>query len=94
MRGVHRDDGGGIAQKYAVVFLICIITAMATGTFICPVNTLYTAEFRDKQFACALHSMVVFATSANQAVIQVVKGLDRSFRSKRYCHCYDQYSNA
>ena len=65
----------GIAQKYAVVLLIGIVAAMTAGTLIHPVNTLYTAEFHWNNLL-ALYSMVVFATSANQAVIQVVKGLD------------------
>lgn len=65
----------GIAQKYAVVLLIGIVAAMTAGTFLHPVNTLYTAEFHWNNLL-ALYSMVVFATSANQAVIQVVKGLD------------------
>ena len=65
----------GIAQKYAVVLLIGIVAAMTVGTFIHPVNTLRPAEFHWNNLL-ALYSMVVFATSANQAVIQVVKGLD------------------
>lgn len=47
-----------------------------------PVNTLYTAEFHWNNLL-ALYSMVVFATSANQAVIQVVKGLDGNPREIR-----------
>lgn len=65
----------GIAQKYAVVLLIGIVAAMTVGTLLHPVNTLHTAEFHWNNLL-ALYSMVVFATSANQAVIQVVKGLD------------------
>ena len=65
----------GIAQKYAVVLLIGIVAAMTAGTLIHPVNTLYTTEFHWNNLL-ALYSMVVFATSANQAVIQVLKGLD------------------
>lgn len=65
----------GIAQKYAVVLLIGIVAAMTAGTLIQPVNTLHTAGFHWNNLL-ALYSMVVFATSANQAVIQVVKGLD------------------
>lgn len=65
----------GIAQKYAVVLLIGIVAAMTAGTFIHPINTLYAPEFHWNNLL-ALYSMVVFATSANQAVIQVVKGLD------------------
>ena len=65
----------GIAQKYAVVLLMGIVAVMTAGTFIRPVNTLYTATFHWNNLL-ALYSMVVFATSANQAVIQVVKGLE------------------
>lgn len=65
----------GIAQKYAVVLLMGIVTVMTAGTFLHPVNALYTAPFHWNNLL-ALYSMVVFATSANQAVIQVVKGLD------------------
>ncbi|MDI9242022.1 hypothetical protein [Fusibacillus kribbianus] len=65
----------GIAQKYAVVLLMGIVAVMTAGTFMRPVNALYTATFHWNNLL-ALYSMVVFATSANQAVIQVVKGLD------------------
>ena len=65
----------GIAQKYAVVLLIGIVAAMTVGTFVHPIHALHTAEFHWNNLL-ALYSMVVFATSANQAVIQVVKGLD------------------
>lgn len=72
----------GIAQKYAVVLLIGIVAAMTAGTLLHPLNTLYTAEFHWNNLL-ALYSMVVFATSANQAVIQVVKGLDADPRKVR-----------
>ena len=65
----------GLAQKYAVVLLIGIVAAMAVGTLIHPVNTPHSSEFHWNNLL-ALYSMVVFATSANQAVIQVVKGLE------------------
>ena len=65
----------GIAQKYAVVLLMGIVAVMTVATFLHPVNVLYTAPFHWNNLL-ALYSMVVFATSANQAVIQVVKGLD------------------
>ena len=65
----------GIAQKYAVAALMLIVVVMTAGTFMHPVNALYTAPFHLNNLL-ALYSMVVFATSANQAVIQVVKGLD------------------
>ena len=65
----------GIAQKYAVILLMGIVAVMTVGTFTHPVNGFYTASFHWNNLL-ALYSMVVFATSANQAVIQVVKGLD------------------
>lgn len=72
----------GIAQKYAVILLFGIVAVMTVGTFLHPVNTLYTAPFHWNNLL-ALYSMVVFATSANQAVIQVVKGLDGNPRKIR-----------
>lgn len=65
----------GIAQKYAVVLLIGIVAAMTAGALIHPVNAPHSSEFHWNNLL-ALYSMVVFATSANQAVIQVVKGLE------------------
>ena len=65
----------GIAQKYSVALLLVIVAVMTAGTFLRPLNTLYTAPFHINNLL-ALYSMVVFATSANQAVIQVVKGLN------------------
>lgn len=65
----------GIAQKYAVVLLMVIVAVMTAGTLTHPLNPLYRAEFHWNNLI-ALYSMVVFATSANQAVIQVVKGLE------------------
>lgn len=65
----------GIAQKYAVALLLVIVALMTAGTFLHPLNTLHTAPFHINNLL-ALYSMVVFATSANQAVIQVVKGLN------------------
>lgn len=65
----------GIAQKYSVALLLIIVAVMTAGTFLRPLNTLYTAPFHVNNLL-ALYSMVVFATSANQAVIQVVKGLN------------------
>lgn len=65
----------GIAQKYAVSLLMVIVLVMTAGTFLHPLNPLYRAEFHWNNLI-ALYSMVVFATSANQAVIQVVKGLN------------------
>ena len=57
----------GIAQKYAVAVLMVIVAVMTIGTFMHPVNALYTAPF---------HLNNLLALYANQAVIQVVKGLD------------------
>ena len=71
-----------IAQKYAVVLLMGIVAVMTAGTFSQPVNAMYTASFHWNNLL-ALYSMVVFATSANQAVIQVVKGLDGNPRRIR-----------
>ena len=65
----------GIAQKYSVALLLVIVAVMTAGTFLHPRNTLYTAPFHINNLL-ALYIMVVFATSANQAVIQVVKGLN------------------
>ena len=65
----------GIAQKYSVALLLIIVAVMSAGTFLHPLNTLYTVPFHINNLL-ALYSMVVFATSANQAVIQVVKGLN------------------
>ena len=65
----------GIAQKYSVIVLFGIVAVMAIGTFLNPLNVLNAAPFHWNNLL-ALYSMVVFATSANQAVIQVVKGLE------------------
>lgn len=65
----------GMAQKYAVVLLMGIVAVMTIGTFMRPVNAIYSAPFHWNNLL-ALYSMIVFATSANQAVIQVVKGLN------------------
>lgn len=64
----------GIAQKYAVVILMSIVGIMTVGTFLHPLNPI-TSAVRYPSNMLALYSMVVFATSANQAVIQSVKGL-------------------
>ena len=64
----------GIAQKYAIMVLFGIVGIMTAATFMHPLNRQYSAEFHWNNLI-ALYSMVVFATSANQAVIQVVKGL-------------------
>ena len=72
----------GIAQKYAVIVLMGIVAVMTVGTFLHPLNTLRRAEFHWNNLL-ALYSMVVFATSANQSVIQVVKGLDGNAKQIR-----------
>lgn len=64
----------GIAQKYAVALLMGIVAVMTITTLLRPLNALYAAPFHLNNLL-ALYSMIVFATSANQAVIQVVKGL-------------------
>lgn len=64
----------GIAQKYAVALLMGIVAVMTIATLLRPLNVLYAAPFHLNNLL-ALYSMIVFATSANQAVIQVVKGL-------------------
>lgn len=63
----------GIAQKYAVAALIGIVLVMSVGTFMHPLNAIHGAV-RYPSNMLALYSMIVFATSANQAVIQAVKG--------------------
>ncbi len=72
----------GMAQKYAVVLLMGIVAVMTIGTFMRPVNAIYSAPFHWNNLL-ALYSMIVFATSANQAVIQVVKGLNGNPRKIR-----------
>lgn len=72
----------GIAQKYSVIVLLAIVAAMTAGTFINPVSTLTDNAFKWNN-TLALYSMVAFATSANQAVIQVVKGLKGNARKVR-----------
>ena len=64
----------GIAHKYAVALLMGIVAVMTIATLLRPLNALYAAPFHLNNLL-ALYSMIVFATSANQAVIQVVKGL-------------------
>ena len=66
----------GIAQKYSVIALFGIVVAMSIGTFIgLPANGFGRAPFHWNNLL-ALYSMIIFATSANQAVIQVVKGVN------------------
>lgn len=72
----------GIAQKYAVIFLIVIVGAMTVCTAFLPPHSIATAPFHWNNLL-ALYSMMVFATSANQAVIQIVKGLDGNAKKIR-----------
>jgi len=65
----------GIAQKYTVILLFLIVGIMTIGTFVNPINAISVTQFKFNNLL-ALFSMVVFATSANQAVIQSVKGLN------------------
>ena len=68
--------------EYAVIALMGIVAIMTVRTFMHPLNSLQRADFHWNNLL-ALYSMVVFATSANQAVIQVVKGLDGNAKKIR-----------
>ncbi len=72
---IYGNEGGRNCTEIRCNTLMGIVAVMTVGTFTHPVNGLYTAHFHWNNLL-ALYSMVVFATSANQAVIQVVKGLD------------------
>ncbi len=72
----------GIAQKYSVILLFAIVGIMSIATFTLPKQPLVSAPFMFNNFL-ALYSMTVFATSANQAVIQVVKGLNGDVKEIR-----------
>lgn len=72
----------GIAQKYTVIVLMAIVVAMTVGTLIQPLNKLQVSEMHINNLL-GLYSMVVFATSANQAVIQSVKGLNGNVKKIR-----------
>ncbi len=72
----------GIAQKYTVCVLMVIVVAMSVGTFIQPLNELQASKMHINNLL-GLFSMVVFATSANQAVIQSVKGLNGNVKKIR-----------
>lgn len=65
----------GVAQKYSILALLAIVAAMTVGTLSGHTMELTAQPFKWNNML-ALYSMVVFATSANQAVVQVVKGLD------------------
>lgn len=72
----------GIAQKYAVSALIFIVIAISIGTFTRPLNAIEVSKVHINN-VLALYSMVIFATSANQAVIQSVKGLNGDIKKIR-----------
>ncbi|MDD3428764.1 MAG: hypothetical protein PHG02_02010 [Oscillospiraceae bacterium] len=72
----------GIAQKYAVILLLCIVGAITLGTFTLPLGLPQAAPAQVNNLL-ALFSMIVFATSANQAVIQAVKGLEGNAKKIR-----------
>lgn len=65
----------GIAGKYALFVLLAIVAVMTAAAAADPVDAIASSSFKWNNML-ALYSMVVFATSANQSVIQVVKGLD------------------
>lgn len=86
----------GVAQKYAVIVLFAIVAAMSVGAFMLPGDegamssgganlSVWTGSASGIRWnnLLALYSMVVFATSANQAVIQAVKGLNGDARKVR-----------
>lgn len=73
----------GIAQKYAVLILFAIVSVMTAATMMHPMYFFSQADFRWNNLL-ALYSMVAFATSANQAVIQVVKGLEGNAKRIRF----------
>lgn len=72
----------GIAGKYALFVLLAIVAVMTVGSAMNPVDTIASSSFKWNNML-ALYSMVVFATSANQSVIQVVKGLDGDVKKIR-----------
>ncbi len=80
--GVYRYESRRHRAEYAVIVLMGIVAVMTVGTFLHPLNSLQRAQFHWNNLL-ALYSMVVFATSANQAVIQVVKGLDGNAKQIR-----------
>jgi hypothetical protein len=72
----------GVAQKYAVIILMVSVVAMTVGTLMNPLNQLQASKIHINNLL-ALYSMIVFATSANQAVIQSVKGLNGDVKKIR-----------
>lgn len=72
----------GIAQKYAVLLLFCIVAVMTVSTLTLPL-ALPSVPAPKLNNMLALFSMIVFATSANQAVIQCVKGLEGNAKKIR-----------
>ena len=65
----------GVAQKYAVLVMLAVVAAMTAGTFTGTLNPMVSSELKINNML-GLYSMVVFATSANFAMPQIVKGLD------------------
>ncbi|GKX27645.1 hypothetical protein SH1V18_01250 [Vallitalea longa] len=72
----------GIAQKYTVSILIVIVATISIATFVGPINGIRASKVHINNLL-GLYSMVVFATSANQAVIQSVKGLNGNAKKIR-----------
>lgn len=65
----------GVAQKHMFFLFLVIVGIMSIATITHPMYFFGEASFHWNNLL-AFYSMVVFATSANQAVIQVVKGLE------------------
>lgn len=72
----------GIAQKYAVFIMLAIVAAMTVGTFTGTLNPLVSSDLKINNML-GLYSMIVFATSSNYAVAQIVKGLDGDVKKIR-----------
>ncbi len=72
----------GIAQKYMILLLAMTVGIMTAATVVHPMYFFGEASFHWNNLL-AFYSMVVFATSANQAVIQVVKGLEGDVKKIR-----------
>ena len=73
----------GIAQKYSVIILIFIVFTITIGTLFHGIQFTDSESFHLNNFI-ALYSMILFATSANQAVIQCVKGLNGDIKKIRF----------
>ena len=72
----------GIAQKYTVFVMLAIVLAITVGTFTGTLNPMQSAPLKWNNML-GLYSMIVFATSANYAIAQVVKGLDGNIKEIR-----------